>query len=193
MVRYPLYKGGFILLPQQVISGLYILDDCKTLSIQEQIQFITVGVKFKTKSSKLNQVRNSFSKKNNIKEPNDIDDIINILLDCSLIKEIDNSYKIDYLQTIEFTQYELDKVMIHLLTDVRQMMNESEEMMSYFKSLDLSNLQLLDSSQSHVLMANEIMDETREQKELLYRTSFVNELTSVKKKVCEVINDEKNN
>lgn len=193
MVRYPLYQGGFILLPQQVISGLYVLEKCKDLSIEEQIQLLNVGVKFETKSTELNKIRNSFMKLNDIEVPENIGDIINTLNECSLIKVKDNSYKIDYLHSIEFTNYNLDKVMIYLLTDLRKMMSTSEEMVSYLKSLDLSNLKLADTSQSYVLMANGLMANTKEPSELLKRTSFVKELTEIKKNICEVAGVEKNN
>jgi len=69
MIRYPLYNGGYIILPEPAIKTLYIIDKASKLSKSEQLKLIELGVGFDIADNGLNEVRNEFLSVNELSFP----------------------------------------------------------------------------------------------------------------------------
>ncbi|MBI9013821.1 MAG: hypothetical protein JEZ08_16425 [Clostridiales bacterium] len=192
MIRYPLYRGGFIVLPSSVVKALYIIEGTQELIEEEQIEQLDHHIDYEVKSNDLQSCREIFMTINNIKTPDNTKEVLEILYSCKLIHNEEDKIKVDYDHCIEFTNYSLNEVIIDAINEVKEMFKKSDEMNSYINTLDLTDINKSTSEESHVIMTNTLLDNEVDIKTIVNRTSFIKEISDMKKRIREVSN-EKNN
>lgn len=196
MVRYPLYKGGFIVLPEQAVRALYIIEKAPNLSKLKQIRLLEQALTYDVADSELNEIRINLLKENGIEYPSTLSEVLTLLITAGVIKDNEQGYEINYRNTIETSPLELTKDARETISYIRSFYNNSENMMSYINSFDIVGYVPEESDEAHVILVNELMGEESEPKERAYRAAYVHEVSVIKEQIKQTLQkeekDEKN-
>lgn len=177
MIRYPLYKGGYIILPEPAIKTLYIIDKASKLSKSEQLDLIELGVGFDIADTSLNEVRNEFLLTNGLSFPQSVDDIIHMLIESGILSESEECFTINYKNSIEFSSYSLTGKVFQTIAYVRTFLSESKNMMEYINRLNMTNREYSDNADSHVIFTNSLLENETDIKAAVQKTTFVYEVS----------------
>jgi len=177
MIRYPLYNGGYIILPEPAIKTLYIIDKASKLSKSEQLKLIELGVGFDIADNGLNEVRNEFLSVNELSFPQSVEDIIILLIESGILSETDESFTINYKSSIEYSRFLLTGSAVQTIAYVRTFISESKNMMEYINRLDITNREYSDNTDSHVIITNSLMENETDPIEAVHKATFVYEVS----------------
>lgn len=190
MVRYPLYKGGFIVLPEPAIKALYIFEKISKLNKAKQIKILDEGLTFHIADSGLNDVRNSLLNENKILFPETLADVIALLKATGVLIESEFNYQINYKSTIEQSSIELNREALEVISYVRSFYMNSEKMMGYINSFDLIGFSPKQSDEAYVLIVNELIDSEQDPAENAFRATFVYEVSLLNDKIKKLLSEE---
>lgn len=190
MVRYPLYKGGFIVLPEPAIKALYIIEKASKFNKSKQIKLLNAGLSFDIADSELNEVRNKLLDDNKIEFPETLAEVVALLKTSGVLVENDFNFQINYKSTVEQSPIELNNEALETVSYVRSFYHNSEKMMSYINSLDFIDLNLKQSDDAHVLLVNELIEKELEPAENAFRATFVYEVSLLKDKLRKLLTQE---
>lgn len=177
MIRYPLYKGGYIILPEPAIKTLYIIDKASKLRKSDQLELIELGVGFDIADNGLNEVRNEFLSVNGLSFPQSVKEIINILIESGVLSETDECFTINYKNSIEFSSYSLTGTVFQTIAYVRAFFSESKNMMEYINRLNMTNREYIDNTDSHVIFANSLLESETDINAAVHKATFVYEVS----------------
>ncbi|MBE0450710.1 MAG: hypothetical protein IBX70_07675 [Clostridia bacterium] len=189
MVRYPLYKGGFIILPEPAVTAMYIIEKASKLNKDEQLKLLNLGVAFDIAVSDLNDSRLEFLKYNGLDFPDSVSEVIEILKSAGAITEHDERFEINYTGSINYSKFELNPSTIETISYARSFIDNSPEMMDYLNSLDIVDLTKKDSCEPYVLLSNDLLEDGISPREAVDRASFVHEVSQLKKHVDQYIKE----
>ena len=96
MVRYPLYNGGFIVLPEPAVKALYIIEKSSKLSKEKQIKLLEQSISYDIEDSNLNDIRNNLLAENKIEHPGSLAEVLALLITTGVVKDNIQSYEINY-------------------------------------------------------------------------------------------------
>ena len=177
MIRYPLYKGGYIILPEPAIKTLYIIDRASNLSKSEQLKLIELGVGFDIADNGLNEVRNEFLATNELSFPQSVEEIMTLLIESGVLSETEENFKINYNSSIEYSRFQLTGSVVQTIAYVRTFISESKNMMEYINRLNIAKREYSDNTDSHVIIANSLLENETDPIEAVHKATFVYEVS----------------
>lgn len=190
MVRYPLYKGGFIVLPEPAIKALYIFEKASKLNKAKQIKILDEGLSYHIAESNLNYVRNNLLKENNIEFPETLAEVIALLKATGVLIENETNYQINYKSTIEQSSIELNRESMDVISYMRSFYMNSEKMMGYINSLDFTGFTHKQTGEAHVILSSDLIDEQLEPAENAFRATFVYEVSLLSDQIKQFLSQE---
>lgn len=181
MVRYPLYVGGFIVLPEPVVRALYLFEEVKGRKSEIQIDYVLKGISFKVAESDLNRVRKEMASFNHIEEIETLEEIIELLLGVDLLRLEDDSFKINYLAEIENSSLQLCESARATVAEIRKYVEKSDAIVDYINTWNLTKKQQPINDSYEVMMTHELISDDDSPIDIAYTGKLVYEIVLLKK------------
>lgn len=181
MIRYPLYVGGFILLPEPAIRALYLFQEKQGKRLDEQIAYVLKSITFDYAVSELNEYRDRVALLNGIAPIESLEEILSLLAEVNLLNLTDGEFRINYLATIEGSELKLDEQTLNVIQEVRGFVEISSEVVDYINTWDLLNRKQPINDSYPVRIAHHLIDEDDSPADIGYTNLLIYEVSQLNK------------